>query len=406
LIFAASITVFTSVIGILVGILLFLEARVVKKGDREIIINDDESKSIKARVGSTLLSSLSNSDIYLPSACGGGGSCGQCRCKIKEGGGDILPTELPHLSRMEKKEDIRLSCQVRVRENMKIEIPHEIFSIRKFNATVKSNKNVATFIKELVLELDPDESLEFEAGAYIQIDVPEYEVEFVKFDVDDLFRESWEKFDMWNLKSASEEPVFRAYSLASPPYEKRNLRFTIRIATPPPGLSDIPPGVGSSYVFGLKPGDRVTLSGPFGDFMAKDSNREMCFIGGGAGMAPMRSHIFHQLNTLKTDRKITFWYGARSRQELFYVSEFKELEKNNENFTFHIALSDPLPEDNWEGMTGFIHQCLEDEYLKSHPDPQEVEYYICGPPLMLAAVQDMLDRYGVEPEMIAFDDFG
>ncbi len=406
MIYAVSISVFTAVIGLLVAMLLFLEARVVKKGDRIIIINDDESKAVKASMGKTLLTSLSNNEIYLPSACGGGGSCGQCRCKITEGGGDILPTELPHLSRAEKMEHIRLSCQVKVREDMKIQIPPEIFSIRKFHATVKSNKNVATFIKELILELDEGETLEFEAGAYLQIDIPEYEVEFAGFDVSDRFEAAWEKFNLRQLKSRSEEPIFRAYSLASPPSENRFLRFTIRIATPPPGETDIPPGIGSSYVFGLKAGERVTLSGPYGDFMAKDSDREMCFIGGGAGMAPMRSHIFHQLNTLKTSRKITFWYGARSKQEIFYEDEFRELEKNNDNFSFYIALSDPLPEDHWEGMTGFIHQCLEDEYISTHPDPQEIEYYICGPPLMLSSVRQMLDSYGVEPEMIAYDDFG
>jgi Na+-transporting NADH:ubiquinone oxidoreductase subunit F len=406
LIFIISITVFTSVIGFLVGILLFLEARVVKKGDRSIVINADDSKRIKAPTGSTLLASLSNSDIFLPSACGGGGSCGQCRCEITEGGGDILPTELPHLSRTEKKNNIRLACQVKVREDMQIQIPAEIFSIRKFNATVKSNQNVSTFIKELVIELAPGESLEFKAGAYIQIDIPEYELAFTTFDVADRFQASWKNFNLWDLKAQSNEPVFRAYSLASPPYENTCLRFTIRIATPPPGMPDIPPGVGSSYVFGLKPGDPVVISGPYGDFLAKETDREMCFVGGGAGMAPMRSHIFHQLNTLKTSRKITFWYGARSRQEIFYEKEFLELEKKNENFAFHIALSDPQPEDEWKGMTGFIHQCLIDDYLISHPDPAEIEYYLCGPPMMLSAVQEMLDSLGVEPEMIAFDDFG
>ena len=406
MIFALSITIFTAVILVLVFMLLFLEAKVVRKGDQTIIINDDTSKAVTARAGTSLLAALSNSDIFLPSACGGGGSCGQCRCKIEKGGGDILPTELPHLTRMEKKENIRLSCQVKVREDMKIEIPPEIFSIKKFDATVVSNHSVATFIKELVLELDDGETLDFEAGAYIQIDIPEYEVKFAEFDVADRFAAAWEKFNLRQLKSKSREPVFRAYSLASPPSENQRLRFTIRIATPPPGKPDVPPGVGSSYVFGLKPGEKVTLSGPYGDFMAKDTDREMCFIGGGAGMAPMRSHIFHQLNALKTDRKITFWYGARSKEEIFYEEEFRTLEKENDNFYFYIALSDPLPEDRWEGMTGFIHQCLEDEYIRTHPDPQEVEYYICGPPLMLSAVRSMLDSYGVEPEMIAYDDFG
>ncbi|MCD6585047.1 MAG: NADH:ubiquinone reductase (Na(+)-transporting) subunit F [Desulfobacteraceae bacterium] len=406
MIYAVSITVFSAVIGFLVTMLLFLEARVVKKGDRTIIINSDDAKRITAPTGTTLLASLSNNDIFLPSACGGSGSCGQCRCEIHEGGGDILPTELPHLSRMEKKNNIRLACQIKVREDMKIQIPAEIFSIRKFNATVKSNQNVSTFIKELVVELDSGESFEFKAGAYIQIDIPEYELEFARFDVADRFCASWEQFDLWQLKAQSDEPVYRAYSLASPPYENTCLRFTIRIATPPPGMPDIPPGVGSSYVFGLKPGDRMTISGPYGDFFVKDTDREMCFIGGGAGMAPMRSHIFHQLNSAKTKRKITFWYGARSNQEIFYEKDFRELEKNNENFTFNIALSDPQPEDKWEGMTGFIHQCLKDEYLISHPDPTEIEYYLCGPPLMITEVRHMLDSLGVEPEMVAYDDFG
>lgn len=406
MIYTVSIAVFTAVISLLVLMLLFLEARVVKKGDRRIMINGDPDKSLESPSGITLLSALSRHGVFLPSACGGGGSCGQCRCKITGGGGDILPTELPHLSRVEKKEHIRLACQVKVREDMNIEIPPEVFSIRKYHATVASNDNVATFIKELVLAMDPGERLEFQAGAYIQIDIPEYEAPFTSFDVAERFRSVWENFDLWNLRARSDAPVFRAYSLASPPYEDTRLRFTIRIATPPPHVPGAPPGVGSSYVFSLKNGDRVTFSGPYGDFFAKDTDREMCFIGGGAGMAPMRSHIFHQLNTLHTTRKITFWYGARSRQEIFYEKEFQDLEAAFDNFTFHIALSDPQPEDDWKGMTGFIHRCLADHYLDTHPDPQEVEYYICGPPLMLSAVLTMLDSFGVEPEMIAYDDFG
>jgi len=406
LIYTVSITVFSSVIGLLVIMLLFLEARVVKKGDRRITINEDASKSIQASSGATLLSALAARDIFLPSACGGGGSCGQCRCEITEGGGDILPTELPHLSRQEKKDHIRLACQVKIREDMKITIPPEVFSIRKFNATVASNDNVSTFIKELVLKLDVGESLDFKAGAYIQIDIPEYEATFSDFDVAERFRAAWEDFDLWRLRAAAAEPVFRAYSLASPPYENTAIRFTIRIATPPPSVPGAPPGIGSSYVFSLKPGDRVTFSGPYGDFFVKNTDREMCFVGGGAGMAPMRSHILHQLNTIKTKRKMTFWYGARSKGEIFYEKEFQELAAQNDNFKFHIALSDPQPEDHWKGMTGFIHQCLQDHYLETHPDPGEVEYYLCGPPLMLAAVRDMLDNLGVEPEMIAFDDFG
>lgn len=406
MIYAVSISVFSSVIGLLVILLLFLEAKVVKKGDCRITINDEASKGVSVPSGTTLLSALAAKEIFLPSACGGGGSCGQCRCRITEGGGEILPTELPHLSRQEKKDHVRLACQVKVRQDMAIHIPPEIFSIRKYNATVASNDNVSTFIKELVLQLDAGEALEFKAGAYVQIDVPEYEARFSDFDVAARFRDAWEKFDLWRLKAASDEPVFRAYSLASPPYENTALRFTIRIATPPPGIPEAPPGVGSSYVFSLKPGDRLTFSGPYGDFFVKETKREMCFVGGGAGMAPMRSHILHQLNTEKTKRKMTFWYGARSRGEIFYETEFQELAAQNENFRFFIALSDPQPKDHWEGMTGFIHQCLLDHYLADHPDPGEVEYYLCGPPLMLAAVRDMLDSLGVEPEMVAFDDFG
>jgi len=406
LIYFVSISVFSTIICFLVIMLLFLEAKMVQKGDRQIIINSDESKRIMSPNGSTLLSALSDNDIYLPSACGGGGSCGQCRCRIDTGGGDILPTELPHLSRMEKKDKIRLSCQVKIREDMNIQVPPEIFSIKKFNATVKSNRNVSTFIKELVLELNDGESLDFQSGAYIQIDIPEYDVKYDEFDVADRFSVAWEKFSLFELHAAADEPVFRAYSLASPPYENKCLRFTIRIATPPPGNPDIPPGIGSSYVFSLKSGDKVTLSGPYGDFFIKDTDREMCFIGGGAGMAPMRSHIFHQLNSVGTQRKMTFWYGARSKQEIFYEKEFLDLEEKFENFSLQIALSEPMPEDNWDGLRGFIHQSLYDHYLITHVDPSEVEYYICGPPMMHQAVLEMLDGLGVEPDMIAYDDFG
>lgn len=406
MIYAVSITVFASVISILVILLLFLEAKVVRKGECRVTINDDPSKRVMTTSGGTLLSALAAKDIFLPSACGGGGSCGQCRCRITEGGGDILPTELPHLSRQEKKDQVRLACQVKVRQDMAIHIPPEIFSIRKYNAAVASNDNVSTFIKELVLQLEPGETLEFKAGAYVQIDVPEYEARFSDFDVAARFRDTWEKFGLWHLKASAHEPVFRAYSLASPPYENIAVRFTIRIATPPPDIPEAPPGIGSSYVFSLKPGDRVTFSGPYGDFFVKDTDREMCFVGGGAGMAPMRSHILHQLNTVKTTRKMTFWYGARSKGEIFYEKEFQVLAAKNDNFKFYIALSDPQPEDHWDGMTGFIHQRLLDHYLETHPDPGEVEYYLCGPPLMLAAVREMLDNLGVEPEMIAFDDFG
>lgn len=386
--------------------LLILESTIVIKGDRTLIINDDEDKRIKVPQGATLLSALVENNILLPSACGGKGSCGTCKCRVTEGGRDVLPTELTHLSRKERKESVRIACQVKVKEDMRIQVPDEIFSIKKYNATVVSNNNVATFIKELVIELDSDDKLDFKAGAYIQIDIPEYKLSYNQLNVAGQYRAVWKKFKLWELKAESEEPVNRAYSLANPPYENNILKFTIRIATPPPGKLALPPGIGSSYLFNLKPGDRVVLSGPYGDFFIKDTKREMCFIGGGAGMAPLRSQILQQLLEEKTKRKITFWYGARSKQELFYDDEFKGLEKRFENFSCHVALSEPQPEDNWDGMTGFIHQRLLDHYLNSHKDPTEIEYYLCGPPPMLKAVQTTLDSLGVEPEMIAFDDFG
>jgi Na+-transporting NADH:ubiquinone oxidoreductase subunit F len=389
----------------LVGALLLVESKVVLKGDRKIIINDDRDKIIHTATGTTLLASLSQNDILLPSACGGKGSCGVCKCKVIEGGRDILPTELAHLSRNEKLDDIRLSCQLKVKEDMKIQIPSEIFNIKKYTATVVSNENVASFIKELRLKLDPGQKMDFITGSYIQIDIPEYERSYREIQVGETYKKVWDRFDFWGLKARGEEPVYRAYSMANTPAEEE-LRFTIRVATPPPGATDIPPGVASSYLFTLKPGDRVSLSGPYGDFFVKDTQREMCFIGGGAGMAPLRAHIFHNLLTEKTDRKITFWYGARSKSEMFYDEEFKELEKNYENFSYNVALSDPQPEDKWDGLVGFIHQVAYDEYLNNHPDPAEIEYYLCGPPLMLSAVETMLDSLGVEPEMIAFDDFG
>ena len=384
---------------------MLVESKVVLKGDRKIVINDDPDKSIQAPTGTTLLASLSQNDILLPSACGGKGSCGVCKCKVTEGGRDILPTELAHLSRSEKLDHIRLSCQLKVKEDMKIRIPSEIFNIKKYTATVVSNENVASFIKELRLKLDPGQKMDFKTGSYVQIDIPEYERSYREIQVGETYKKVWDRFDFWGLKARGEEPVYRAYSMANIPAEDE-LRFTIRVATPPPGAADIPPGVASSYLFTLKPGDRVSLSGPYGDFFVKDTQREMCFIGGGAGMAPLRAHIFHNLLTEKTDRKITFWYGARSKSEMFYDEEFKELEKNFENFSYYVALSDPQPEDEWDGPVGFIHQVAHDEYLNNHPDPAEIEYYLCGPPMMLAAVETMLDSLGVEPEMIAFDDFG
>jgi len=407
LIFVISTVVFSLVILFLVGLLLLVEAKIVKKGDREIVINDDRSKSLHVANSSTLLSALMENGILIPSACGGGGSCGMCKCRVDQGGGGVLPTELPHLNRKEKNNHIRLACQLKVKEDLHIHIPEEIFNVKKYQATVISNDNVATFIKDLVIKIDHGEALEFNAGAYIQIDIPKYELSFTEFKVRvaERFRPVWDRFNLWGLRSKTEKPVFRAYSLANPPSEKNILKFTIRIATPPPGVAIAPPGAGSSYIFNLKKGDRVTLSGPYGDFFVKDTDKEMCFVGGGAGMAPLRSQIFHQLNTINTSRIISFWYGARSKMELFFNDEFRALEDKYEKFSYNVALSEPQPEDNWDGMTGFIHQCLYDNYLKTHPDPTEIEYYMCGPPIMMDAVMEMLDSLGVEPEMIAFDKF-
>ncbi len=402
-----SMTIFTALILILVGICLFVEAKVVKKGDSRIVINADAEKSIDTPIGTTLLASLASNGIFIPSACGGGGSCGMCKCKVTAGVEGFIPTELAHLSRKEKKANIHLACQLKVKDDLEIRIPDEIFSVKKYGATVVSNVNVATFIKQLVLELDEGERLDFKAGAYIQIDIPEYELSFGQFRVriGERFRPSWDRFNLWGLKSKIEEPIFRAYSLANPPSEDRRLSFTIRIATPPPGKAAAPPGAGSSFIFNLQEGDRVALSGPYGEFFTKETDREMCFIGGGAGMAPLRSHIFNQLETVHTHRKISFWYGARSIQELFFEEEFKRLEAKYENFSYYVALSQPEPEDNWSGLIGYIHECLLENYLDRHEDPTEVEYYLCGPPMMVDAVEKMLDDLGVEPEMIAYDKF-
>lgn len=407
MVYLAATTVFLSVIFILVGLLLFVEGKVVQKGNNRVVINNDEEKSIDAPSGKTLLSALSANGIFIPSGCGGGGACGMCKCKVEEGSRGPLPTELAHLSRKEKKQNVRLACQMKVKEDIKIRIPDEILSVKKYSATVVSNENVATFIKDLILELDDGEALDFTAGAYIQIDIPEYEIPFDHFRVRvaERYRPDWDRFNLWGLKGKNLEPVFRAYSLASPPYEPTRLRFTIRIATPPPGSKGLPPGTGSTYIFSLKPGDKVVLSGPFGEFAVKESDTEMCFVGGGAGMAPLRSQLLDQLERLQTKRPITFWYGARSKLELFFDEEFKGLAEKHPNFSYHVALSDPMPEDDWNGMTGYIHQQLKDTYLIKHKDPTEIEYYICGPPMMVQAVEDMLDSLGVEPEMIAYDKF-
>jgi len=403
LIYITSLAVFTFIILVLVLMLLFIEAKIVKKGDRTIEINNDPDNTLVVPMGTTLLKALVKNKIYLPSACGGSGSCGQCTCRVVEGGGDILPTELPHLSRQDKAENIRLSCQLKARSDMKIEIPPEIFSIKKYSGTVTSNKNIGAYIKELIIETN--EPVEFEAGQYMQIDIPEYQLSFSDFDIDDAFKPDWDRFNLWELAAENDEPLYRAYSLANEPAENRRLIFTVRIATPPPDAKNAPPGIGSSYLFSVKPGDEMTFSGPFGDFKITETSREMCFIGGGAGMAPLRSQIRDQLMHNKTDRKMTYWYGARSRKEMLYDKELRELDDQHDHFSYFVALSEPLPEDEWDGFTGFIHQAAYENYLKDHDDPSEIEYYLCGPPVMIAAVRNMLDSLGVEPDMIEYDEF-
>ena len=405
MIYLTGVTVFVVVILVLTMIILALEKALVKGADVTIIINDDPEKSIHTQAGKPLLFALSEQKILLPSACGGKGACGMCKCLVEEGGGDLLPTELSHLSRKERKSNVRIACQMKVRSDLKIRVPESILSIKKYQARVVSNDNVATFIKLLILKLDDGERVAFKAGNYMQIDVPPYALSFNQFDIADRYKKEWERFGLLSIHAKSETPIFRAYSLANPPLEQEVLTFTIRIATPPPKTHDLPPGVGSSFLFHLKPGDQVTLSGPYGEFFVKESQREMCFIGGGAGMAPMRSHILDQLEGRKTQRKISFWYGARSRQEMFFDEEFQELAHKYPHFSYHVALSEPLPEDHWEGLKGFIHQCLYDAYLKNHEDPADVEYYLCGPPMMIDAILVMLDSLGVDPEMIAYDKF-
>lgn len=404
-----SVLVFLGIILLLIIVLLYARKKLTPQGKVKIVINDD--KEIETQPGSTLLNTLSAQKIFLPSACGGGGTCGTCKCQVLEGGGSILPTETGFFTRKEQNNNWRLGCQVKVREDMKIAIPKEIFGIKKWECEVVSNYNVATFIKEFVVKLPEGENLDFQSGGYIQIDVPPCEVDFKEMDVEEEYRPDWDKFNMWDLKMKNTEPVSRAYSMANHPAEGNKVMLNVRIATPPfdrktNAFKKVNPGICSSYIFSRKPGDMVTISGPYGEFFIKDTHREMMFIGGGAGMAPMRSHIFHLFHTLKTDRKATFWYGGRSLRELFYVEEFRDIEEKFPNFTFHIALSEPLPEDNWKGDTGFIHQVVLDNYLKHHPEPEEIEYYICGPPMMNDAVLKMLDDYGVPDEMIAFDDFG
>jgi Na+-transporting NADH:ubiquinone oxidoreductase subunit F len=402
-----SVAAFTAIVVALVLVLMAARSRLVQSGDVKILINGDPDKALTTAAGSTLLNTLANNQIFIPSACGGQGTCGVCRVKVLEGGGSILPTETGHINRGEAREGCRLSCQVKVKEAMEIEIPDEVFGVRRWKCKVRSNENVATFIKELVLELPEGESVPFRAGGYIQIECPPHTVHYKDFDVEDEYHGDWDQFDVWRYTSTVNETVTRAYSMANYPEEEGIIMLNVRIASPPPrGPEGIPPGQMSSYIFNLKPGDEVTISGPFGEFFAKPTDNEMIFIGGGAGMAPMRSHIFDQFRRLHTDRKVSFWYGARSLREAFYIEDFDTIDRENENFEWHLALSDPLEEDNWEGYTGFIHQVLYDNYLKDHPSPEDCEYYICGPPMMNDAVIKMLTDLGVEPENVLFDDFG
>lgn len=398
---------FSFVIVTLVAFLMVARGKLVATGDVNIIVNDNPDQALRTPAGGTLLGTLSANQIFIPSACGGKGSCGVCKVAVTEGGGAMLPTEVSHISRGEAREGVRLSCQVKVKGDMKIDLPPEVFEVRKWQCSVRSNRNVATFIKELLLELPEGEAVPFRAGGYIQIECPPHTVYYKDFKIDERFREDWDKYDMWRYVSKVDEPVTRAYSMANYPEEKRIIMLNVRIASPPPRSPEgTPPGKMSSYIFGLEPGDEVTISGPFGEFFAKETDAEMMFIGGGAGMAPMRSHIFDQLKRLSSQRKITFWYGARSLREAFYQKHFNELQANHDNFKWHLALSEPLAEDNWTGYTGFIHQVVLDNYLKAHPAPEDVEYYLCGPPLMLKACMQMLDELGVEEENILFDDFG
>ncbi|HKK59222.1 MAG TPA: NADH:ubiquinone reductase (Na(+)-transporting) subunit F [Salinivirga sp.] len=406
-----SVAVFLIIIMMLVSILLFAKKKLTPQGKVEIDINDGE-KEFETDPGGTLLSTLSSNGLFLPSACGGGGTCGMCKCQVESGAGTILPTETGFFTRKEIQDNWRLGCQIKVKDDIKMHVPKEVMGIKKWECEVVSNKNVATFIKEFVVKLPEGENLDFKSGGYIQIDVPKVEVDFAKdVEVEEPFREDWEKMGLFDLKMKNPEPQFRAYSMANHPAEGNIVMLNIRIATPPfdrvkGQFKNVNPGVCSSYIFSLKPGDKITISGPYGEFFLKDTQREMMFIGGGAGMAPMRSHLFHLFKTVKTDRKVTFWYGARSKKEVFYAEEFRKIEKNFPNFDFTIALSEPLPEDNWDGDTGFIHQVIYDNYLSKHDEPEELEYYLCGPPMMNDAATKMLIDLGVPQENIAYDDFG
>ena len=401
------VAMLTAVVVSLVGLLMIARRQLVATGDVTITVNGDADKALQTSAGSTLLGTLSDNQIFIPSACGGKGSCGVCKVKVLDGGGAILPTERSHISRGEVRDCVRLSCQVKVKQDLDIEIPPEIFNVRQWQCRVRSNHNVATFIKELVLELPEGEEVPFRAGGYIQIEAPAGTYDYNAYAVEEEYKADWDQFNLWRYKAVLDEPVTRAYSMANYPDEKGVIMLNVRIASPPPRAPEgTPPGKMTSYIFSLKAGDEVTISGPFGEFFAKDTQAEMIYVGGGAGMAPMRSHIFDQFRRVNTNRSVSFWYGARSLREAFYVDDFDAIASEHSNFKWHLALSEPLPEDEWTGKTGFIHQVLYDNYLKDHPAPEDVEYYLCGPPMMLKACMDMLDSLGVERENILFDDFG
>lgn len=395
---------FTAIVLALVAIILIARGQLVSTGDVNINVNGEKTISVAA--GDKLLQTLAANDLFLASACGGGGTCAQCKCIVSDGGGSILATEEPHFTKREIEEGYRLSCQVAVKQDMKVQIPEEVFGVKQWECTVESNPNVATFIKELTLRLPEGEKVNFRAGGYVQLECPPHEVKYADFDIEEQYRGDWERFGFLDLVSKVDETVIRAYSMANYPQEEGVVKFNIRCATPPPNNLALTPGQMSSWTFNLKPGDKVKVYGPFGEFFAKETKAEMVFVGGGAGMAPMRSHIFDQLRRIHTDRKISFWYGARSMREAFYVDEYDTLAAENDNFDWHLALSDPLPEDDWDGLTGFIHQVLFDNYLKDHPAPEDCEFYMCGPPMMNSAVISMLLDLGVEPENIMLDDFG
>ena len=398
------ILLFTSIVLSLVFIILFARSKLVASGNVTLSINKE--REISVPVGSKLLNALSDSGLFVASACGGGGTCAQCKVKVYEGGGSLLPAEESHINRREAANGDRLACQLNVKQDMVIEVPEEVFGVKKWMCKVKSNENVATFIKELTLELPEGEDVNFRAGGYIQIECPSYDINYADFDIQSEYRQDWDNFKLWQIESHTKEPALRAYSMANYPKEKGIIMLNVRIATPPPGKANIPAGVMSSYIFNLKAGDEVMISGPFGEFFAKETEAEMVFVGGGAGMAPMRSHIFDQLGRLASKRKISFWYGARSLREAFYVDEFNKLAAENENFKWHLALSEPQPEDNWKGYTGFVHNVLYENYLKEHVAPEDCEFYMCGPPMMNTAVVDMLDELGVEEDNVMLDDFG